>query len=52
MGYQWGQEGEKEQRLRDFRGNLWVDSNLMSLAERCMRIFLHWLPALIGGYEV
>ncbi len=44
-----GQEGEKEQRLRDFRGFM-VDSNLMSLAEDDA-IFLHCLPAY-RGYEV
>ena len=44
-----GQEGEKEQRIRDFAG-FCVDENLMALAEK-NAIFLHCLPAY-RGYEV
>ncbi len=45
-----GQEGEKEQRLRDFRGFM-VDSNLMSLAED-NAIFLHCLPCPIEAMRL
>ena len=44
-----GQEDEKEQRLRDFKGFM-VDNALMSLAKEDA-IFLHCLPAY-RGYEV
>ena len=44
-----GQEGEKEQRIRDFAG-FCVDENLMALAKK-NAIFLHCLPAY-RGYEV
>lgn len=44
-----GQEGEKEQRIRDFAG-FCVDESLMALAEK-NAIFLHCLPAY-RGYEV
>ncbi len=44
-----GQEDEKEQRVRNFKGFM-VDSNLMSLAKDDA-IFLHCLPAY-RGYEV
>ena len=44
-----GQEEEKEQRLRDFKGFM-VDNALMSLAKKDA-IFLHCLPAY-KGYEV
>ena len=44
-----GQEDEKEQRLRDFKGFM-VDNALMSLAKKDA-IFLHCLPAY-KGYEV
>jgi ornithine carbamoyltransferase len=38
-----GQENEKEQRLKDFKGFI-VDKNLMNLADK-KAIFLHCLPA-------
>ena len=44
-----GQEGEKEQRIRDFAG-FCVDESLMALADDGV-IFLHCLPAY-RGYEV
>jgi ornithine carbamoyltransferase len=44
-----GQEAEKEQRIKDFKG-FEVDKNLMSLAKDDA-IFLHCLPAY-RGYEV
>jgi ornithine carbamoyltransferase len=44
-----GQEEEKEQRLKDFKGFM-VDETLMSLADK-NAIFLHCLPAY-RGYEV
>jgi len=44
-----GQEEQKEQRLRDFKGFM-VDNALMSLAKKDA-IFLHCLPAY-KGYEV
>ncbi len=44
-----GQEDQKEQRLRDFKGFM-VDNALMSLAKKDA-IFLHCLPAY-RGYEV
>ncbi len=44
-----GQEGEKEQRIRDFAG-FCVDESLMALADDGA-IFLHCLPAY-RGYEV
>jgi len=44
-----GQEEEKEQRLKDFKGFM-VDESLMSLADK-NAIFLHCLPAY-RGYEV
>lgn len=44
-----GQEGQKEQRMRDFDGYI-VDDSLMSLAQEDA-IFLHCLPAY-RGYEV
>lgn len=44
-----GQEGEKEQRIRDFKG-FCVDEGLMALAGSGA-IFLHCLPAY-RGYEV
>ncbi len=46
-----GQEGEKEQRLRDFRGFM-VDSNLMSLARRWCRYFYHCPSCHIEATEV
>ena len=44
-----GQEEEKEQRIKDFKGFM-VDKKLMSLAQQDA-IFLHCLPAY-RGYEV
>jgi len=44
-----GQEGEKEQRMKDFNGYI-VDESLMNLAKNDA-IFLHCLPAY-RGYEV
>ncbi len=44
-----GQEDEKEQKLKEFKGFI-VDNELMSLAEE-KAIFLHCLPAY-RGYEV
>ncbi len=41
-----GQENEKEQRIKDFRGFM-VDSDLMSLAKKSAK-FLHCLPAYRG----
>ena len=44
-----GQEDEKEQRIKDFKG-FGIDSNLMKLSNKDS-IFLHCLPAY-RGYEV
>ena len=44
-----GQEDEKEQKIRDFKGYM-IDNELLSLAKKSA-IFLHCLPAY-RGYEV